>query len=122
VTLPNGALAGRCILIIEDEPLIALQMHAAFSAAGASITSAANTKEALRTISLPDLSAAVVDITLGDEDCSAACNRLSERGIPFVFYTGEAQPEIMRKWPNAPVLTKLASTERVVETVAAILR
>jgi DNA-binding NtrC family response regulator len=49
MSLPNSALAGRSVLIVEDEPLIALEVHAAFNAAGASIISAADTQEALRT-------------------------------------------------------------------------
>jgi CheY-like chemotaxis protein len=118
----SKALAGRSILIVEDEPLVALEVLAAFRATGASIVSAANAKEALRTINLPDLSAAVVDINLGGGDCSLVCKRLSERGIPFVFYTGDARADILRLWPKAPVLTKLADKERVVQTVAGVLR
>jgi CheY-like chemotaxis protein len=118
----SKALAGCSILIVEDEPLIALEVHAAFRATGASIVSAANTKEALRTINLPDLSAAVVDINLDGGDCSLVCKRLSERSIPFVFYTGDARADILRQWPKAPVLTKLADKERVVQTVAGMLR
>jgi CheY-like chemotaxis protein len=118
----NRPLAGRCILIVEDEPLIALEVHAAFRAAGASIVSAADSREALRMISLPDLSAAVVDINLGSgDDCSAVCKRLSDRRIPFVFYTGDVRADIMLKWPRAPLLTKLANKERVVEVVAGVL-
>jgi CheY-like chemotaxis protein len=116
------ALAGRSILIIEDEQLVALDVRDAFSAAGASIISASNAAEALRLIGSPGVAAAVVDINLGDEDCSNVCQRLSEVGIPFVFYTGEARPEILKRWPSAPVLTKLASKERVVEVVAGLSR
>ena len=118
----NGTLAGRSILVVEDEPLIALEVHAAFNAAGATIMSAADSKEALRMISLPDLSAAVVDINLGRGDCSDVCNRLAQRGIPFVFYTGDARTEILQKWPDAPILTKLADKQRIVEVVAGVLR
>jgi CheY-like chemotaxis protein len=50
VSLPNSALAGRSVLIVEDEPLIALEVHAAFNAAGARIISAADTQEALRMV------------------------------------------------------------------------
>jgi|KBSSwiStaDraftv2_1062776.scaffolds.fasta_scaffold45168_3 CheY-like chemotaxis protein len=122
MSLHDRPLSGRSILIVEDEPLIALEIHAAFNAAGASITSAADTQEALRMIDVPGLSAAVVDINLGRDDCSVVCERLSRNGIPFVFYTGDARPEIMLKWPNAPVLTKLADKERIVEVVAGVLR
>jgi len=122
MNLSSKALAGRSILIVEDEPLVALEVHAAFRATGASIVSAANTKEALRIISLPDLSAAVVDINLGGGDCWLVCQRLSERGVPFVFYTGKARADILRQWPEAPVLTKLADKQTVVQTVAGVLR
>jgi CheY-like chemotaxis protein len=121
VSPPNRALAGRWILIVEDEALIALEVRAAFSAAGASIISAADSREALRTIGLPALSAAVVDINLGGgDDCSAVCKRLSDMRIPFVFYTGDARADILLKWPDAPVLTKLADKERVVAVVAGV--
>ena len=119
---PNGVLAGRSILIVEDEPLIALDIHAAFSAAGANIVSASDNREALRLIGSPDLSAAVVDIALGAEDCCRVCKRLADSGVPFVFYTGEARTEVLRQWPKAPVLTKLANARRVVEVVAGVLR
>lgn len=120
--MANGALAGRSIFIVEDEPLLALEVHAAFDATDASIVSAANAKQALRTIDELDLSAAVVDINLGSENCSAVCKRLADRGIPFIFYTGEARADILLKWPEAPVLTKLADTQRIVGVVASVLR
>ena len=118
----HAIFSGHSILIVEDEPLIALDIHAAFSAAGASIVAALDSREALRLTALPDLSAAVVDIGLGAEDCCRVCKRLSDNGVPFVFYTGEARTEVLRQWPNAPVLTKLAGTKRVVEVVAGVLR
>jgi CheY-like chemotaxis protein len=119
----SGGLAGRSILIVEDEPLIALEVYDAFRAAGARIISAADSKEAVRMAGLPDLSAAVVDIDLGEgDDCSAVCKRLAQRGIPFVFYTGNARADILLEWPQAPVLTKLVDKQRVVNVVAGVLR
>lgn len=115
-------LEGRSILIIEDEPLIAFELEAAFSTAGASVVSASDTTEALRLISQANISAAVVDISLGAEDCSAVCERLAGAGIPFVFHTGDARPDILRKWSAAPILTKLADKKRVVEVVAGMVR
>jgi hypothetical protein len=84
--------------------------------------SAANKKEALRIISLPGLSAAVVDMNLDGHDCSDVCKRLSDSGIPFVFYTGDARADILQKWPDTPILTKLADKQRIVEVVAGVLR
>jgi DNA-binding response OmpR family regulator len=122
MNLHETPLSGRSILVVEDEPMIALEVHAAFNAAGANITSATNAQDALRVINGPGLSAAVVDINLGRGDCSVVCERLSRNGVPFVFYTGDARPEILLRWPDAPVLTKLAHRKRIVEVVAGLLR
>jgi DNA-binding response OmpR family regulator len=122
VTIPGVALSGRTILIVEDEPLIVLEVQDAFHAAGARIVSAARIKDALEIIDKNDLSAAVVDINLGGQDCGAVCERLAERKIPFVLYTGQARPEVLLRWPEAPVLTKLADMQKVLAVVAGILR
>ena len=121
VTIPGVALSGRTILIVEDEPLIVLEVQDAFHGAGARIVSAARIKDALEIIDKSDLSAAVVDINLGGQDCSAVCERLAERKIPFVLYTGQARPEVLLRWPEAPVLTKLADMQKVLAVVAGIL-
>lgn len=120
--MQSRVLAGRSILIVEDEGLIASELHAAFSAAGANVATASDVQAALRMIDVPGLSAALVDINLGGADCSAVCERLTRQGVPFVFFTGEARPDILLKWPNAPVLTKLAGRQRIVEVVAGVIR
>jgi DNA-binding response OmpR family regulator len=122
MSTPSRSLFGRSVLVVEDDPLVALDVRAAVSAAGASVVSAASCSEALRLAVSPGLSAAILDIDLGHgEDCSAVCERLSERGIPFVFFTGEVRPDILLKWPHAPILTKLAEKARIIEAVAALL-
>jgi CheY-like chemotaxis protein len=82
------ALAGHTILIVEDEPLIALAIVEDFTAAGASVHTAYNLCDRLRLADHPDLSAAVVDFGLSDGKGSALCERLNERQVPFVLHTG----------------------------------
>jgi CheY-like chemotaxis protein len=116
----RGPLAGQSILVLEDEPLLALELDFTLRDAGASVVVATGEESALRAIELLGTSAAVLDINLGRKDCSAVCERLSGDGIPFLFFTGEARPEIMRKWPRTPVLTKLASKERIIGVLAGL--
>ena len=115
-------LAGYSILIVEDEPLIALDVHAALSTSGASLIAATRLAEARDLIRRAEVSAAVVDINLGGEDCSSVCQALSDHRIPFIFYTGNANADVIKAWPHAPVLTKPASPERILETVAKLLQ
>jgi hypothetical protein len=70
-------LFGRSVLIVEDEPLIALELHEALHGAGASILAATTIKEALVLIAGAQICAAIVDVNLGGHDCSSVCAALS---------------------------------------------
>ena len=81
-------LTGRSILIVEDEPLIAIDVQIVFEAAGAKTTLARTLKAALVAAEAADLSAAILDHALGDGNSAQLCERLKERDIPFLIYSG----------------------------------
>ena len=116
-----SSLLGCSILIVEDEPLIALDLYAALCAAGAGIVAATDAREALRLTSRNEISAAVMDVKLGDHDCLEVCQALLHRRVPFVFHTGHAEADLVRAWPEVPVLIKPASPHEVVACVAGLV-
>ena len=81
-------LLGRSILVVEDEPIIAMDVARKLDAAGASVLVARTLSDALVEVETPDLSAGVVDHRLSDGDASQVCSRLDARNIPFVIYSG----------------------------------
>ena len=81
-------LDGKVILVVEDEPLVALDVVKALRAAGARVLCAGYLELGLCTTEHPELSAAVIDLHLGDGSGTVICSRLRERGIPFVIHTG----------------------------------
>jgi DNA-binding response OmpR family regulator len=115
----RGPLAGKTILIVEDEPLIALDLHAALRAAGAGLVAATTTPEALSLIRRNEIAAAIVDVALAKGDCREVCQALFHRSIPFLFYTGHRDAAVLKEWPEAPVLEK---PKRHEDVVAAIIR
>jgi DNA-binding response OmpR family regulator len=114
-------LAGACVLIVEDEPVIALDLHAALSGAGAGIIAATNATEALRLIRRNDISAAVLDIRLGDRDCSAVCQALFDHRVPFLFHTAYASAAMRQAWPHVPMLMKPVTHQEIVARVAQLV-
>ncbi len=84
----ESPLRGRHILIVEDDPMIALDMTEALKATGASITTTHTLAEALALIEQDDLSGAILDHGLADGDASKLCARLKERRVPFFIYSG----------------------------------
>jgi DNA-binding response OmpR family regulator len=105
-------LEGQTILVVEDEPLIVLDLTEALEAAGASVTSTNTLRHALILVEHDGLSAAILDHALGDGDSSRLCSRLSERGVPFIIYSGFTAFD--GECGHAPHLAKPASDEQLV--------
>jgi DNA-binding response OmpR family regulator len=88
------ALLGRSILILEDEPLIAMDHD--FHAEGAGfknvtmLSSCAAAHDWLRSNSP---SVALLDVRLRDGPCSEIASLLTERGIPFVVCSGSTRDD-----------------------------
>ena len=105
-------LLGQSILIVEDEALIALDLHQTLRDTGASVLAATSLEEGLDMLTYAEVTAAVLDMNLGGPDCSAICIELHRRSIPFLFYTAEPKAEILCAWPNAPVVIKPERPEK----------
>jgi DNA-binding response OmpR family regulator len=84
------SLAGRAILVVEDQALIALDIAQALEAAGATVTTTNTLKHALILVEHDGLCGAILDHALADGDSSLLCSRLTQRGIPFLIYSGHA--------------------------------
>ena len=82
------ALRGRSILVVEDEPLIGMDIRAALEDAGAFVTATTTVRHALILIEHDGLAGAIMDHALGDGDSTELCVRLKARGIPYVTYSG----------------------------------
>ena len=120
-TVNNHALAGRSILVVEDEPVIALQLETQLNAAGARVYSAKRLRDALYMAEHPALSAAVLDYRLGGDNSSAVCRRLVDLGVPFVFYTGFRDAAAFSHWPEAPIVPKPVDGRVLIDAVAQLL-
>jgi CheY-like chemotaxis protein len=113
-------LDGHTVLVVEDEPLVSLDVAQLLQEFGATVVSASSVGTALACADSPEIAAAVLDINLAGDDCSPVCQRLSERGIPFLFHTGYTDAPVLKQWPAAPVVHKPASGERIIEALTCL--
>jgi DNA-binding response OmpR family regulator len=116
----NPSLSGRLILVCEDEALISLDIADAFKRAGARVVVTPLQREAAAVVEASDLSAAVLDHSLRDGDCSELCALLKERNIPFVIHSGFDRLD--DELGAAVYVSKPASTDVLVTTVAGLLQ
>jgi DNA-binding response OmpR family regulator len=118
--MERDCLTGRAILVVEDEPLVALDIAEHFRQAGACVFTAHHLQDGLRLAGHPDLSAAVVDFGLQDGDGALLCQRLEEHGIPFILHSGYSHlPDACRA---GVVIAKPAPPTALVAAVARLLQ
>jgi CheY-like chemotaxis protein len=100
-------LAGRHILLVEDEMMILLMMEEMLiDLGGASVTSAATVGHALTKIDGHTFDAAMLDVNLNGTKSYAVAERLAACGIPFIFSTGYSDHAPGDTFADRPVLKK----------------
>lgn len=113
------SLKGHHILVVEDQPLIALDIMQSFEAAGAVVTMTYSLRHALILIEEEGLAGAILDHALGEDDSSSLCARLTERGIPFLIYSGFKS--VPGECKDAVHLEKPATEVELVTTMAQLI-
>jgi len=85
----SDVLAGLLALVVEDQPLIALDTESMLADIGASsVASFSSADHALLWLQSGAPGVAVLDVNLGGTSSFAVADELSLRGIPFAFTTG----------------------------------
>jgi DNA-binding response OmpR family regulator len=118
--LEHATLQGRSILIVEDNPVIVMDITLAFEHSGAQLTITNILKHALLLAEHDGLSAAILDHSLGSDDSSLLRKRLTERGIPYMIYSG--YPKSNDAPDDLVHLSKPASHEKIVATMEGLIR
>jgi CheY-like chemotaxis protein len=107
------------VLVVEDEPLIAMLMQRTLQAWGLNILGPVQTAEkaiAIAEETRPD--AALLDINLGREETSLpAADNLRDQGVPFAFVSGYQDRKLPERFRAAPRLSKPVSDDELRRTL-----
>lgn len=87
-------------LLLEDEPLIAMDLELTLQTAGFDVTTVASCADALDWLEVCRPDVVIVDIMLQDGPCHEVVARLVDDGIPFIVHSGD-QPSIHADTPLA---------------------
>ena len=104
------------ILLVEDEPLVLMDLEIAAEDVGCGYLSARRLAEALILAQSASFSTAVLDVNLGGGDtCLPVATVLRQRGIPFILHSGDLdrQDELVRTL-GAALVAKPASAREVI--------
>jgi PAS domain S-box-containing protein len=116
----SAHIAGLRLLVVEDAMLLALELEAGLTEAGAIVVgSAGDLAEAMGMVHL-DIDAAVLDANLNGESVRPVAEALAARGVPFVFATGYGDDKIMPDPQGAPVVRKPYDVTQIAAAIAEV--
>jgi DNA-binding response OmpR family regulator len=115
-------LAGKRILIAEDEPMIAIDHAALLTHAGAKIVATcATVRGAVDCVRDTAIDVAVVDFVLADGNSEPLQAVLRRRHIPFVVVSAYPRP-LVRTEPDQEILQKPVTPDLLCARVEAICK
>ena len=95
------------ILIVEDEPFIALTLEDMLDELGFALAgTVSQVSEALELIGRVAIDCALLDVNLGSEKIDPVADLLAARKCPFIFTTGYGRAGIPNGHADRPVLQK----------------
>jgi DNA-binding response OmpR family regulator len=109
------------ILIIEDEPIVAISYAAILRQAGIDVVGPAGTLEqALQVIEHEAISGAMLDLNLFDRSAEPVAAALRQRGIPFIIVSGLPPEDVQQRFGIARLLSKPCRAVDLIEAVHAL--
>jgi CheY-like chemotaxis protein len=115
-------LAGRRILVVEDEMLILMMIESILEDLGCeSVTTAATVEQAISLIEAQVFDAAMLDVNLKGINSRPVADTLAARGVPFVFATGNASHHTMDGYDDRPILRKPFTDKDLIVAMTGLL-
>jgi two-component sensor histidine kinase/CheY-like chemotaxis protein len=116
-------LVSKRVLVVEDEPLIAMDIEGTLSAHGFSVVGPAGTLEgALKLVEQGGFDAALIDASLdGEPVADELAAALTARKIAFAFVTGYGLDTLPSMYAQSPVLKKPFFSEQLLDLVERLI-
>ncbi len=122
VTRKEPSLSKKRFLVVEDEPLISLDIAAALEEADATVEGPVSTPEmALEIIERTSLDGALLDANLYGRPVDDIASALTRHNVPFIFLTGHGRSGLPVSFREVGIVSKPFSRERVIEAAAQLV-
>lgn len=118
----NSGLAGKRVLLVEDEVLVAWALEDMLTALECAVVGpVARVSEALAMIEAEMVDAAVLDVNLDGQKSYPVADALAARGVPFVFSTAYDKGSLQKEYLHFPMLQKPFERQELGDELAKLL-
>ena len=113
---------GARILVVEDEPLIAMELSQTIEDQGGVVAAVRSRQEALEIAMSNIFDAAILDVRLPDGTVFDVAAHLQAGGVPFMFCTADNEdPQLFLAWPGVTVVSKPHNSDIVLSSLQKLL-
>lgn len=95
-----------CILLVEDEMMVAMMFEDALTDLGYRVIKAARVAKAVQIAAAETVDGAILDMNVAGEAVYPVAEMLQGRGIPFIFATGYGSEGLRPDYLGCPLLAK----------------
>jgi CheY-like chemotaxis protein len=117
-----NAAPAPCILVVEDEMLVAMMLEGMLRDLGYRVIKAARVAKAVGLVASETIDFAILDVNLAGEPSYRVADELRVRGIPFVFASGYDPDSLRADFHDIAVLRKPYMPHDVRQAVTEALR
>lgn len=123
MSMASPELAGRKVLLVEDESLIVMLIEDALADLGCEIAGVASRfDDAITMAGALAFDLAVLDVNLDGLRTFPIAETIRSRGIPFVFATGYGATSVPDHLKSVPVLQKPFAAGELAQALSTALR
>lgn len=124
-TQPAGVVPSqeRRVLLVEDEPLVAMMMKEMLIYIGYNVIGPLHTPTAaLEAVAQGGIDCAILDLNLGGEASYPIADELAARAVPFIFLTGYDKEAVDRRYATISLLQKPVDEQSLRQSLSGLLQ
>jgi PAS domain S-box-containing protein len=117
------SLAGKRLILVEDEPLVAMDLACCLKDLGCELVGTAMSLETgHRLLTTASYDAALLDANLSGHPVDELAAVLAQRGTPFAFVTGYGREGLPAAFKDAPLINKPVSIDKLRSTIQQLVQ
>jgi CheY-like chemotaxis protein len=115
---PDSPLAGKRVLVVEDEFLITLDIERVLESVGiTAIVTVGRNRDALGALQGERFDFAILDYRLDGDTSTPVAIRLGELDVPYIFLTGASALMVPAHFRAVPIVTKPFEAETLLGAI-----